>query len=158
MCSPSEWKKCPLHILVLSRLPWGSLLSFIGSLSPPGMVSLGSFSEQVLQDESLYPLILHRWCPSQTGASASFVEWQVTWHACIHRSYYVSLSWMSHGVFLGRVLPFHVITGATTQSMSVSYKHSWVVGQLPKSQLGTSSISAKECGFAVDIWSQTLGS
>ena len=36
--------------------------------------------------------------------------------------------------------------------------HGWVVGLLPKSWLVASSISAKACGFMVNIWSLTLGS
>ena len=66
------------------------------------MVSLGSFLEQVPYRQITVPLILHSWSPSQTGASASFMKWQVIQHAHPHGTQqqimYHSPGW-SHGVF-----------------------------------------------------------
>ena len=73
-------------------------------------------------EKSLYPLILHRWCPSQTGC-LSFLHRMASHSTCRSpwnlMANYLLQSWMSHSVFLGTVLPPYAITGATTQEMSV---------------------------------------
>ena len=98
---------------------------------------------------------LSDWCLSFLHRMASHSTYRSSWDLTAN---YVSQSWMSHGVVLGRVLPPHVITGATTQSMSVPCKCSWAVGWLPTSQLDTRGFPTKACGFVVNIWSQMSGS
>ena len=118
----TQWaNNVTLHSSVLPRLPWrilGLPLSSIGLLSPPRMVSFSSFLEQVL----------HRHVTVLTDPAqvVSFVDWCLSFlhrmasHSTCRSSQdqtenYVSQSWMSHDVFLGRVLSPHTKRGTTTQ-------------------------------------------
>ena len=104
-------------------------------------------------DKSLYPVILHRWCPLWTGASASFIEWQVTQHKVLSGP---------DSKLCTTVLDVPQCFSRQSPSSSCDNRYynpvngsllpcSWVVGQLPKSELVTSSIQVKACGFTVDI-------
>ena len=52
------------------------------------------------------------WCLSFFHGMASHTTQRSSWNQTTN---YVSHSWKSHGIFLSRVLPPHMITGTTTQ-------------------------------------------
>ena len=111
MCSPDgQRKNVTLHSSVSPRLPWqilGLPLSFMGLLSSPRMVYL------VLLGTG--PLWTGHY-PTDLSWMVSFLDWCLSFlHAMTSHSTsrssrdltanYVSQSWMSHRVVLGRVLP-----------------------------------------------------
>ena len=156
-------KKVTLHSLVLLRLPWGILglpLSLIvaqptwdgltGFLLRMGPSWTSHYTHWSFKDGVLLRLVAQP--PSWNSKSLNMQVLQDL------TANYVSQSWMSHSAFLGRVLPTHAITGATTKSMSVHYS---TVGQSASYQKVDWLLAVsqqKQVASEFDISSQTLGS